>query len=64
MSAVEFVTELNGTGLLKIPQTIAAQLPKSGPARVLVLTDEDADDAAWQAAAYEQFLRDDGERVV
>jgi hypothetical protein len=34
-------------------------LPKAGKARVIVLTDEGTDEAEWQAAAYEQFLRDD-----
>jgi hypothetical protein len=34
-------------------------LPKAGKARVIVLTDEDSDDAEWRASAYQQFLRDD-----
>jgi hypothetical protein len=59
MNAVEFTTELNGVAMLPIPQEIAAQLPKSGKARVIVLTDEDTDETQWRAAAYEQFLRDD-----
>ena len=59
MNAVEFTTELSGRAVLPIPQDIAAQLPKSGKARVIVLTDEDTDEAQWRAGAYEQFLRDD-----
>jgi hypothetical protein len=59
MNAIEFTTELSGAAVLPIPSEIAAQLPKSGKARVIVLTDEDTDDAEWRAAAYEQFLRDD-----
>ena len=59
MNAVEFTTELSGIAVLPIPQEIAAQLPKSGKARVIVLTDEDTDEAQWRAGAYEQFLRDD-----
>jgi len=59
MNAVEFTTELSGAAALQIPLEAAAQLPKAGKARVIVLTDEDADDAEWRAAAYEQFLRDD-----
>jgi hypothetical protein len=59
MNAVEFTTELSGTSVLEIPQEAVAQLPKAGKARVIVLTDEDSDDAEWRAAAYEQFLRDD-----
>ena len=40
MNAVEFTTELSGTAVLSIPREIAAQLPKSGKARIIVLTDE------------------------
>ena len=59
MKAVEFTTELKGESLLKIPSEIAARLPKSGKARVIVLTSEDEEDAEWQVGAYEQFLRED-----
>ena len=59
MKAVEFTTELSGAAVLPIPREIAAQLPKSGKARVIVLTDESTDEAEWRAGAYEQFLRDD-----
>ena len=59
MNAVEFVTELSGAAVLSIPTEIAAQLPKTGRARIIVLTDEHSDDADWRAGAYEQFLRDD-----
>jgi hypothetical protein len=59
MKAVEFTTDLNGGSVLQIPQEITAQLPKSGRVRVIVLTDDDHDDANWRRAAYEHFLRDD-----
>ena len=59
MNAVEFVTELSGSAVLSIPTEIAAQLPKTGRARIIVLTDDHSDDADWRAGAYEQFLRDD-----
>jgi hypothetical protein len=59
MKAVEFTTELSGAAVLPIPGEVAAQLPKSGKARVIVLTEEDTDEAGWRAGAYEQFLRDD-----
>ncbi len=59
MNAVEFTTELSGAAVLPIPQEIAAQLPKSGKARVIVLTDDATDEAEWRAGAYEQFMRDD-----
>ncbi len=59
MNAVEFTTELSGAAVLPIPREIAAQLPKSGKARILILTDDASDEAEWRAGAYEQFLRDD-----
>ena len=58
MNAVKFTTELSGAAVLPIPDEVAARLPKSGIARVIVLTD-DSDDAGWRAGAYKQFLRDD-----
>ncbi len=59
MNAVEFTTELSGAAVLPIPREIAAQLPKSGKARIIVLTEDATDEAQWRAGAYEQFLRDD-----
>jgi hypothetical protein len=59
MNAIEFTTELNGASVLTVPQDVAAQLPKSGTARIIVLTDSDADETEWRQAGYEQFLRDD-----
>lgn len=58
MDTVEFLTELSGKPVLTIPQEIVAKLPKSGPARVIVLTG-DADGTEWRKAAYEQFMRED-----
>ena len=48
MNAVEFITELRGAAVLQIPAEAAAQLPKTGKVRVIVLS-EDAD------AAYPQL---------
>jgi hypothetical protein len=59
MKAVEFVTELKGEAVLTIPSDIAAQLPKAGNARIIVLTEAPMVDDNWSAAAYEQFLCDD-----
>lgn len=59
MSLVEFTTELTEKPVLTVPQDVADRLPKAGKARVIVITNNAADDADWQAAAYEQFLRDD-----
>ena len=61
MHAVEFTTELSGKGVVTIPQEVAAQLPKTGQARVIILTDGDPEDARWRSAAYEQFMRDDSD---
>ena len=59
MNAVEFITELSGATVLPIPVEVAAQLPKTGRARIIVLTGEHSDDSDWRTGAYEQFLRDD-----
>ena len=59
MNAVEFTTELSGAAVLSIPVEVAAQLPKTGRARIIVLTEEHFDDTGWRARAYAQFLRDD-----
>jgi transaldolase len=59
MNAIEFTTELNGASTLTVPKDLADQLPKTGRARVIVLTEMDAEEAVWRRGAYEQFLRDD-----
>lgn len=59
MRAIEFTTELSESQTLRIPQEIAAQLPKTGRARIIVLTEDPTGDAEWLIGAYEQFLRDD-----
>lgn len=48
MNAVEFTTELSGARTLTIPPEVAAELPATGSARVIVLTDEAAGDARWE----------------
>ena len=48
MNAVEFTTELNGARAITLPPEIAAELPASGSARVIVLTEENAGDARWE----------------
>ncbi len=59
MNAVEFTTELTDSDCLRIPADVAAQLPKAGRARIIVLTDDEAGDADWRLGAYAQFLRED-----
>ena len=41
MKAVEFTTELSADPVLPVPEEAAAQLPKSGKARVIVLTGDE-----------------------
>jgi hypothetical protein len=57
MDAVEFTAELSGSTVLQIPSEAAARLPKAGRARVIVLTDEENEEAEWSLGAYAQFLR-------
>ena len=59
MHAIEFTTELSDSRSLSIPQDVAAQLPKTGLARVIVLIGELTSDPDWHLGAYQQFLRDD-----
>ena len=68
MNAVEFTAELSGNAVLQIPSEAAAQLPKAGKARVIVLTDEDTDsEAAWLREASSSdafaFLADPAEDI-
>jgi hypothetical protein len=55
MKAVEFTTELSGAAVLEIPKDAAVRLPKTGKARVIILTDE-SDEAEWSRLTAEQFL--------
>ena len=50
MKSIEFETELHGEPFLAIPQEIAAKLPKSGHAKVIVVV-ADPEDKAWRTAA-------------
>ena len=59
MHTVEFTIELKGERVVPIPEEVAAELPKTGVARVIILTGDQAEDAQWQRSAYQQFLRDD-----
>lgn len=59
MRAVEFSTELSPQRVIAIPEDVAAKLPKTGHAQIVILTAHNPEDAQWQAAAYEQFMRDD-----
>ena len=59
MKAIEFETELHGGEELPIPPQVASQLPETGKAKVILLLEEDSEDATWRQAAYERFLSED-----
>ena len=59
MHAIEFTNELSDSRMLPIPPEVAEQLPKTGRARIIVLTGELTGDAEWRLGAYQQFLRAD-----
>ena len=56
---VEFTVELKGQPVVTVPAEIAAELPKSGLARVIIVTRDDCHDAEWHRATCEQFVHDD-----
>jgi hypothetical protein len=56
MKALEFETTLTPDSSLKVPESLAAQIPKQEAVRVIVLLPESRDDADWQQLTYEQFL--------
>ena len=59
MSSIEFETEWHGEPILTLPPEVAAQLPKSGRATVVVLVQDDQEDQEWRLASYEQFMKYD-----
>ena len=59
MRQIEFDTELQDKPFLAVPPEVAAQLPKSGHAKVILMLADDPEDKEWQAAAYEQFMREE-----
>lgn len=62
MTALEFNTSLSADGTLKVPKEVASQLEELSSFRVLVLVnDEEDEDAAWRRVGIEQFMKDDAE---
>jgi len=59
MNAVEFTTKLGDLPVVNIPSDVAARLPKSGSARVIILTFDDAEGSEWKKGALEQFAHND-----
>jgi hypothetical protein len=65
MRAVEFMTELSKQPIVTIPPEIAAQLPKSGRARVIVLTPGESGTAdAGRADVSDRILVSAGQRTL
>jgi hypothetical protein len=56
MKALEFETTLTPDSSLKVPEGVAAQIPRQEAVRVIVLLPEGQDDADWQQLTREQFL--------
>lgn len=58
MHAMEFTTELSDLRILIIPKWLAEQLPKTGNARVIVLTDEMPDPIGYQLGNRQDILQE------
>lgn len=62
MNAVEFTAKLGTEPILKIPQEAASRLPKTGTARVIVLTPALGEAAAsWHEVSAHNLVRAYGE---
>ena len=59
MNAIEFTAELSSGEWLHVPAEAAAQLPKDGKLKVIILPVVDVHDSQWRSASYQQFMRDD-----
>jgi hypothetical protein len=61
MRALEFETRFAAEAQLRVPDEIAAQIPKGESIRVIVLIPESTEEADWSRLAAEQFLRGFGD---
>lgn len=61
MKALEFVAKLGTDASLKVPQEVAARIPREEPVRVIVLLPEGIEDAEWRRLTNGQFVRGYGE---
>ncbi len=59
MAPIEFEAELRGESTLPLPPEVLQRLPTSGRATVVLLVQDDLDDANWRRASYEQFMKED-----
>ena len=56
MKALEFEATLSTDFNLKVPETLAIQIPKEEAVRVIVLLPENGDALGWERLTGEQFL--------
>ena len=59
MQTIEFETELQGKNSLQTPAELAAQLPPTGRAKVILFWPEVGDEKEWRPLSYEQFMREE-----
>jgi len=57
MKALEFEARLDTADNLRVPENLAAQIPKEESVRVIVLVPESNEDEAWRQLAQREFLR-------
>jgi hypothetical protein len=56
MKTLQFETTLTADSNLKVPESVAAQMPKHEAVRVMVLLPENDEEADWKNLSTEQFL--------
>ena len=61
MKAIEFESTLSPDSNLRVPEKLAAQIPKEEAVRVIVLLPEDDADGDWSRLTERQFLSGYGE---
>jgi hypothetical protein len=57
VKALEFEATLGMDANLRVPEDLAAQIPKEGPVRVIVLVPENDEESDWRQLTREQLLR-------
>ena len=56
MKALEFESRLEADSSLRVPDALAAQIPREESIRVIVLLPESVDEIEWRRLTDEQFL--------
>lgn len=57
MRAFEFRARINPDHTLKLPNEVAAQVPRDEPVRIIVLLPDPDEEREWGRLAAEQFLQ-------